>query len=93
MRIFHSQSFDHSLQLHVGLVVENITTVRWLQAGALDTISKSTLLSLAVEALHAVLDLINAFLFAVKSLKTNQVESVTNQIALDRHIQRRISGK
>ena len=59
----------------------------WLQTGALDALSKTALLSLAVEALHPMLDLIDGLLLPVETLDANQVEHVTDQVALNRHIE------
>ena len=53
----------------------------------MNAIAEATLLSLSVEALHAVFDLVEGLFLAVESLQTDQGECVCNQIALDAHIQ------
>jgi hypothetical protein len=65
-----------------------------LDASALDSIPKGcSLLALVIESLHAVLDLIQTFLFPVKSLDAGNVESVTNEVGLDRHVKRGVTSK
>lgn len=55
-----------------------------LQASSLNALSKTALLGIfAVESPHPVFDLVNRLFFAVKSLDSNQVPSVANEIALD----------
>lgn len=39
------------------------------------------------------LDLVEGLLLPVESLDTRDVESVTDQVGLDRHVQRRVAGK
>ena len=55
----------------------------WLQTSALDALSETALLSLAVESLHPMLDLIDGLLLPVEALDANQVEHVTDQVALN----------
>lgn len=57
-----------------------------LQARPLDALAEPAFLSLAIETLHAVLDLIDGFFLAIEALDADDVEHVADKITLDRHI-------
>ena len=75
------------MKLRVGRIgrITIVLTMR-LQARPLDALAEPAFLSLAVEALHAVLDLIDGFFLAIKALDADDVEHIADKIALDRHI-------
>ena len=59
----------------------------------MDSLAKSILFPLAIKALHSVLNLVYRLLFAVKSLESNQIERVTEQVALNGHVKGRVGGQ
>ena len=90
LRIVNCKLLNHLLQLLISLILEVVTRCIprcRLKTCALDSIAETTLLSLPIEALHAVFDLIERLFLAIESLQTDQGERVCNQIALDTHIQ------
>lgn len=74
-------------------VVRVACTVGWLQTRSLDSLAEAALLAFAIKALHAVLDLIDGLLLSVETFNTNQVERITYQVALDRHVEGGVSGQ
>ena len=64
-----------------------------LQTGPLDALSEATFFAFTVQALHPVLDLIDRLFLAVEALNSNQVEHISCQVALNRHIKWRLGGK
>lgn len=59
-----------------------------LQARPLNALAETAFLTLSVEALHSVLDLVYGLLLAVESFDADQVEHISDECALDRHVER-----
>ncbi len=76
------------MKLGVGRVVSrvvriDVTIPMWLQASSLNALTKPAFFSFAIQALHPVLNLVYGLLLTVKTLDSDDVEDVNDEVALD----------
>lgn len=99
-RVVIDEAIDGLLHLVARLSAVDIAAAKRGEAAvrrdacALDATAQVVgLLSLIVEALHSMLDLVEGLLLAIEALHAHQVERIAHEVRLDGHVERRVAGE